>query len=729
MSTARRVRLLHLLGRCAAALTACVFGVALLVGLAADVHAATATVTSLGSGVSRVVQGRIAAGSIRTYGFVGSLHIRVDGGTETDAYCVDLHDEIRIGDSEPQAPSDYPCEVVYVLNNTFPNPNTIAGRLFDRNREAAAVQAAIWRFTDDFTVTSPADIVGRAEQIIDAARARCGTVPVVPQTMTLMPPSAINYLPESTSHSVTATVIGTDGNPRPGQAVDVTITGAAGPQSFHGSADDAGRLTVAYDNPALVTGTDTVVARATFTVPVGLKFKRTGKQGIVLAGQPRPGSVAATATKNWAPARCGDGVRNQSGELCDDGNVIDGDGCDDNCTPTGCGNGIVTAGEECDDGNAASGDGCDVDCTLTRCGNGIVSIGEECDDGNAVDGDGCDANCTVSRCGNGVVTAGEECDDGNLVNGDSCDANCTVPRCGNGIVDAGEACDDGNAVDGDGCDTNCTIPACGNGIVTAGEECDDGNQVDGDGCDANCTVTRCGNGVVTLGEECDDGNTADGDGCAHDCVIARCGNGILEFGEECDDGNTAADDGCSAECRVEERCTNLHDDDGDGLIDCEDPDCPTCEPIRRDPATITFKHTLERATPDMLRMHGSIVPKTPIDPIAEGLGMVLSNANGVVYRAFLLPGDLSGKSTTHMWFIDRTAGRGRGVRDGIYRISIARRGERCFFSLLAYGDLRAATLPTMTVQVMVGDDVFFYKSEWKRTAKGWKTDFHFPFGR
>src|SRR5215831_20596401 len=60
-------------------------------------------------------------------------------------------------------------------------------------------------------------------------------------------------------------------------------------------------------------------------------------------------------------AVCGDGVV-QAPELCDDGNLVDGDGCDSNCTPTGCGNGIVTAGEECDDGNLVSGDCCSAQC-------------------------------------------------------------------------------------------------------------------------------------------------------------------------------------------------------------------------------------------------------------------------------------------------------------------------------------------------------------------------------
>ncbi|HCF58984.1 MAG TPA: hypothetical protein DFS52_13460, partial [Myxococcales bacterium] len=48
------------------------------------------------------------------------------------------------------------------------------------------------------------------------------------------------------------------------------------------------------------------------------------------------------------------------------------------------------------------------------CGNGTVESGEACDDGNAVDGDGCSADCkSTEQCGNGFVDKGEVCDDGN----------------------------------------------------------------------------------------------------------------------------------------------------------------------------------------------------------------------------------------------------------------------------------------------------------------------------
>ena len=78
-----------------------------------------------------------------------------------------------------------------------------------------------------------------------------------------------------------------------------------------------------------------------------------------------------------------------------------------------CGNGIVTGQEVCDDGNVRNGDGCDNNCQFSGCGNGLVTGLEECDDNNFIDGDGCDNNCRFTGCGNGNVTGDEECDDGN----------------------------------------------------------------------------------------------------------------------------------------------------------------------------------------------------------------------------------------------------------------------------------------------------------------------------
>ncbi|MBD3311155.1 MAG: DUF4215 domain-containing protein [Candidatus Magasanikbacteria bacterium] len=59
-----------------------------------------------------------------------------------------------------------------------------------------------------------------------------------------------------------------------------------------------------------------------------------------------------------------------------------------------CGNGSVEGNEVCDDGNVVSGDGCSSSCLSDEsCGNSIYDSGEECDDGNTTDGDGCSSGC------------------------------------------------------------------------------------------------------------------------------------------------------------------------------------------------------------------------------------------------------------------------------------------------------------------------------------------------
>ena len=63
--------------------------------------------------------------------------------------------------------------------------------------------------------------------------------------------------------------------------------------------------------------------------------------------------------------------------------------------PAYCGNGTVDAGEACDSaGNSAS---CDYDCTVAVCGDGVVNpaAGEQCEDGNLANGDGCNNFCRL----------------------------------------------------------------------------------------------------------------------------------------------------------------------------------------------------------------------------------------------------------------------------------------------------------------------------------------------
>jgi large repetitive protein len=168
------------------------------------------------------------------------------------------------------------------------------------------------------------------------------------------------------------------------------------------------------------------------------------------------------------------------------------------------------------------------------CGDGTVGTGETCDDGNTVAGDGCSATCqtesTPATCGDGTVDSDEQCDDGNTTNGDGCSSACKTEVagvCGDGTVNIGETCDDGNTTAGDGCSATCQTesgPVCGNGTKEGAEQCDDGNTTAGDGCSATCQTEVpgvCGDGTVSAGEECDDGNMVPADGCEPDCTKTK----------------------------------------------------------------------------------------------------------------------------------------------------------------------------------------------------------------
>jgi cysteine-rich repeat protein len=103
---------------------------------------------------------------------------------------------------------------------------------------------------------------------------------------------------------------------------------------------------------------------------------------------------------------------------------------------------------------------------LPTCGDREIRPPEECDDGNAVDGDGCDANCTRTRCGNEVVTTGEQCDDGNTRGGDCCDAACRVEP-GGTACDDGEPCTRSDACAGGVC-VGHALPAVGCRVAGSG---------------------------------------------------------------------------------------------------------------------------------------------------------------------------------------------------------------------------------------------------------------------
>ncbi len=305
------------------------------------------------------------------------------------------------------------------------------------------------------------------------------------------------------------------------------------------------------------------------------------------------------------PPVCGNAENEKPAEACDDGKhcgdgtpclsdgdcagigdelciTRDGDGCDSNCTLTGCGNGIQTKDEVCEDGNLTDGDGCDSNCTPTGCGNGVVTRGEACDDGNKLDDDYCYSDCTLPACGDGKVTVGEECGEPGM---DACPggAACASCKC---ACETQDACAEGFY-----CDLSKSCQACETSAFACvlDQQCMDiaakcGAPPDmqfvcgpadkgGTGYCIQATYT-CGDGTC----ECRSGETEVN--CPQDCPkgscdIVRppsCGDRL------CDCGAGENYSVCPADCpQTETSCGDGIDNDCDGLLECVrggDPDCP-----------------------------------------------------------------------------------------------------------------------------------------------------------
>ena len=82
---------------------------------------------------------------------------------------------------------------------------------------------------------------------------------------------------------------------------------------------------------------------------------------------------------------CGDGIilgNRPTNNYCDDGGLINGDGCNKGCT--------VENGWACSGGNSTSPDIC-----IEICGDAQNHGGVQCDDGNLANGDGCSHVCIL----------------------------------------------------------------------------------------------------------------------------------------------------------------------------------------------------------------------------------------------------------------------------------------------------------------------------------------------
>jgi cysteine-rich repeat protein len=205
-------------------------------------------------------------------------------------------------------------------------------------------------------------------------------------------------------------------------------------------------------------------------------------------------------------------------------------------------------------------------------------------------------------------------------------------------------------------------------------------------------------------------------------VSGSCGNGVVDCNEQCDDGNTNDDDGCSSTCTIEEICLDQLDNDGDGLFDCVDPECP-CAPLVNLCKHPCLSKLLIKKKLDREFLQTAFVPTTPINPPVETFSLLITNANGVVYSKTVPPGSffsIGGGGWIHKNRLASKLG-------GLFQVKIlpdssGANPNAIRVAIKAFGEMTDPTLSLMTVQITIGNDAFFATTDWDvLKTGGWVT--------
>ncbi len=290
------------------------------------------------------------------------------------------------------------------------------------------------------------------------------------------------------------------------------------------------------------------------------------------------------------------------------------------------------------------------------------------------------------------------------------------------------------------CESQTLVPCCGNDTNEIGEDCD---GTDNFLCPASCIPP---------------GNLNE---CL--CVSPNCGDGILDpdDGEECDPPLVPPD----------EICDDDIDNDADGLVDCEDPDCPSfcqyagmpdpnagfdpnqpctnhrdcriqfgasalcvsqgtcgfncrlanmCSRVDRDPAKIHFAK--KEGQLDFLTVHGRFAVQREADPVFHGLQFSLSNEHGTIYSGTLLPGQMFPKGKNYH-YKDKAAKLTGGILLAKVKYKFLKGQLNMNFRVKAYGDFSSATVSQMTFRVSVDNQGGYLRGDWTGSKNGWKLFF------
>lgn len=129
-----------------------------------------------------------------------------------------------------------------------------------------------------------------------------------------------------------------------------------------------------------------------------------------------------------------------------------------------------------------------------------------------------------------------------------------------------------------------------------------------------------------------------------------------------------------------------------------------------------------RGAVNTITFQAKLTPTTPLSPATETFAFMLSNAHGVIFAGSLSAGQLHREGRRYQYRNQnaRTVG-------GFSRVTLRpTKGSSWRLTVIAHGNLSAATLATMSVDIAIGNDTFATINPWSPREFGWLL--HLPAG-
>jgi hypothetical protein len=394
----------------------------------------------------------------------------------------------------------------------------------------------------------------------------------------------------------------------------------------------------------------------------------------------------------------------------DGSSCSDGDACTqtDSCQGGTCAgtNPVVCTGDQCHTGGSC-------DPQTGHCSNPAAADGTPCDDGDAcTQTDGCMAGTCTG--GNPVVcSASDQCHTAG-----TCDP--LTGACSDPVAPDGTTCDDAAAcTTGDACQagtcTGTSIPGCV--PCTTAADCADANTCTTDVCTGGGTcahVDTPGCVPCTTAADCNDTDVCTSDTCGSDgsCAISSLpGCQACNTAADCDDGNVCTTESCEAgvcahtadpSCEPREICGNCLDDDADGLVDAEDPDC-CAGPVALDLRKLKVRLAGGKITGNRLRMKARATRfvAANLDPMSQDTSLQISEPNGQVFCQTIAARNWKHPSRRLYRFRDKAGSFAGGLKKGNFKVK--RNGKVLFRTRGKKVSMHAMTGQNVLVTLRVGN--------------------------